>query len=78
VAPRVPINTPVLCPGTGGLTRLLAYRVKLYKLSPYFPVGSTCLGGQVPTKTPVGTDGHLDLKAGGKSIDQKAYRSMIV
>jgi hypothetical protein len=30
-----------------------------------------------PTKTPVGTDGHLDLNKGGKSIDQKVYRSMI-
>jgi hypothetical protein len=30
-----------------------------------------------PTKTPMGTDGHLDLNKGGKSIDQKAYRSMI-
>jgi hypothetical protein len=30
-----------------------------------------------PTKTPMGTDGHLDLNKGGKSIDQKAYWSMI-
>jgi hypothetical protein len=30
-----------------------------------------------PAKTPMGTDGHLDLNAGGKSIDQKVYRSMI-
>jgi hypothetical protein len=30
-----------------------------------------------PTKTPMGTDVHLDLNKGGKSIDQKAYRSMI-
>jgi hypothetical protein len=30
-----------------------------------------------PTKTPMGMDGHLDLNKGGKSIDQKAYRSMI-
>jgi hypothetical protein len=27
-----------------------------------------------PTKTPMGTDGHLDLNKGGKSFDQKAYR----
>jgi hypothetical protein len=27
-------------------------------------------------KTPMGMEGHLDLKKGGKSIDQKAYRSM--
>jgi hypothetical protein len=30
-----------------------------------------------PAKTPMGTDGHLDLDKGGKSVDQKAYRSMI-
>jgi hypothetical protein len=28
-------------------------------------------------KTPMGTDGHLDLNKGGKPVDQKAYRSMI-
>jgi hypothetical protein len=31
-----------------------------------------------PAKTPMGTDRHLDLDKGGKSVDQKAYRSMIV
>jgi hypothetical protein len=30
-----------------------------------------------PAKTSMGTDGHLDLNKGGKSVDQKAYRSMI-
>jgi hypothetical protein len=30
-----------------------------------------------PAKTPMGTDRHLDLNKGGKSVDQKAYRSMI-
>jgi hypothetical protein len=30
-----------------------------------------------PTKTPMGTDRYLDLNKGGKSIDQKAYGSMI-
>jgi hypothetical protein len=30
-----------------------------------------------PTKTPMGTDGHLDLNKRGKFVDQKAYRSMI-
>jgi hypothetical protein len=30
-----------------------------------------------PIKTPMGTNGHLDLDIGGKSIDQKVYRSMI-
>jgi hypothetical protein len=31
-----------------------------------------------PITTPIGTNGHLDLNTGGKSIDQKVYRSMIV
>jgi hypothetical protein len=30
-----------------------------------------------PIKTPMGTNGHLDLDTGGKSVDQKVYRSMI-
>jgi hypothetical protein len=30
-----------------------------------------------PAKTPMGTDGHLDLNKEVKSIDQKVYRSMI-
>jgi hypothetical protein len=28
-------------------------------------------------KTPMGTNEHLDLNIGGKSVDQKVYRSMI-
>jgi hypothetical protein len=30
-----------------------------------------------PTKTPMGTNRHVDLNKGGKPVDQKAYRSMI-
>src|SRR5688500_14498099 len=30
-----------------------------------------------PIKTSMGTNGHLDLNAGGKYVDQKVYRSMI-
>jgi hypothetical protein len=30
-----------------------------------------------PAKTPMGTDGHVNLNKGGKSVDQKAYQSMI-
>jgi hypothetical protein len=30
-----------------------------------------------PAKTPMGTNGHLDFNKGGKSVDQKAYQSMI-
>ena len=30
-----------------------------------------------PIKTPMGTNGHLDLDTWGKSVDQKVYRSMV-
>jgi hypothetical protein len=30
-----------------------------------------------PAKTPMGTDGHVDLNKGGKSVDQPVYWSMI-
>jgi hypothetical protein len=30
-----------------------------------------------PIKTLMGTNGHLDLDTGGKSVDQKVYQSMI-
>jgi hypothetical protein len=30
-----------------------------------------------PAKSLMGNDEHLDLNAGGKYVDQKAYRSMI-
>jgi hypothetical protein len=30
-----------------------------------------------PIKTLMGTNKHLDLDAGGKSVDKKLYRSMI-
>jgi hypothetical protein len=30
-----------------------------------------------PIKTLMGTNGHLDLDMGGKSVDQKVYRSII-
>jgi hypothetical protein len=30
-----------------------------------------------PIKTPMGTNGNLNLDTGGKSVDQKVYRSMI-
>jgi hypothetical protein len=31
-----------------------------------------------PIKTPMDTNGHLDLDEGGKSVDLKIYRSMLV
>jgi hypothetical protein len=35
------------------------------------------MGKAKPIKTPMGTNSHLDLDMGGKSVDQKVYRSMI-
>src|SRR5438552_12101725 len=35
------------------------------------------MGGAKPMKTPMSTNGHLDLNNEGKSVDQKVYRSMI-
>jgi hypothetical protein len=48
----------------GELTYFLGFQVKQLK-------------DAKPAKTPMGTDGHVDLNKGGKSVDQKAYRSMI-
>jgi hypothetical protein len=30
-----------------------------------------------PVKTPLGTNGHLDLDMGGTSVDEKVYHSII-
>src|SRR5437016_5106123 len=35
------------------------------------------MDGTKPIKTPMSTNGHLDLNNEGKSMDQKVYRSMI-
>jgi hypothetical protein len=35
------------------------------------------MGKAKSIKTPMGTNGHLDLDLGGTSVDQKVYRSMI-
>ena len=35
------------------------------------------MGNAKPIKTPMAVNGHLDLNEGGKSMDQKVYRSMI-
>ena len=35
------------------------------------------MDGAKPIKTPMSTNGHLDLNNEGKSVDQKVYRSMI-
>jgi hypothetical protein len=35
------------------------------------------MGKEKPIRTPMGTNGHLDLDLGGTSVDQKVYHSMI-
>jgi hypothetical protein len=69
----------------GGLTYFLGFQVKQLKddilisqmkytqdLLKMFGMKDT-----KPIKTLMGTNEHLDLDAGGKSIDQKVYQSMI-
>jgi hypothetical protein len=36
-----------------------------------------CMEDAKPIKTPMATNGHLDLDEGGKPVDLKLYRSMI-
>jgi hypothetical protein len=36
-----------------------------------------CIDKAKPIKTPMDTNGHLDLDLGGTSVDQKVYRFMI-
>jgi hypothetical protein len=36
-----------------------------------------CMDDSKPIKTPIATNGHLDLDEGGKPVDLKLYRSMI-
>jgi hypothetical protein len=66
--------------GMNALETLLSLMVlkseKLTLLSSLKQLTKTCLYAK-PIKTPMGTNGHLDLDTGGKSIDQKVYWSMI-
>jgi hypothetical protein len=68
----------------GELNYFLGFQVKQLKdvtfISQTKYTRSSQAGGMKnakPAKTPMGTDGHVDLNKGGKSVDQKAYRSMI-
>jgi hypothetical protein len=49
LAARVPINTPVQCPWEARLTEQSPFHSKPCLHSFHSPVGSTCLGEQVPT-----------------------------
>jgi hypothetical protein len=53
------------------------FRVSLKKFQDLNFWDATGMKDAKPAKTPMGTDGHVDLNKGGKSVDQKAYRSMI-
>jgi hypothetical protein len=69
----------------GGLTYFLVFQVKQLKDSTFISQTKYTqdllkrfgMKDAKPAKTPMGTDGHLDLNKGGKPVDQKAYRSMI-
>jgi hypothetical protein len=68
----------------GELTYFLGYQVKNLKEGTFLSqtkytqdiLKKFGMKDAKPAKTPMGTDGHLDLNAGGKSVDQKVYRSM--
>jgi hypothetical protein len=53
----------------GELTYFLGFQVKQLKDGTF--ISQTKYAK--PAKTPMGTDGHVDLNKGGKSVDQKAY-----
>jgi hypothetical protein len=58
----------------GELNYFLGFQVKQLKEGTFI---SQMKYTQDLLKTPMGTDEHLDLNKGGKSVDQNAYRSMI-
>jgi hypothetical protein len=69
----------------GELTYLLGFQVKQLKEEAFLSqtkytqniLKKFGIKDAKPAKTPMGTNRHLDLNAGGKSVDQKVYRSMI-
>jgi hypothetical protein len=69
----------------GELTYFLGFQVKQLKEGTFIPqmryaqdaIKKFGMKDTKLTKMLMGTDGHLDLNVGGKSVDQKVYRSMI-
>jgi hypothetical protein len=69
----------------GELTYFLGFQVKQFKEGIFISqmkytqdmLKKFVMKDTKPIKTLMGTNGHLDLNAGGKSVDQKIYRSMI-
>jgi hypothetical protein len=69
----------------GELTYFLGFQVKQLKEGTFIPqtkytkyiLNKFGMKDTKPTKMPMGTNEHLGLNAGGKSVDQKVYRSMI-
>jgi hypothetical protein len=69
----------------GVLTSFLGFQIKQAKEETFVSQTKyTCgilkrfgMDNAKPIKTPMGTNGHLDLDLGGTSVDQKVYRSMI-
>jgi hypothetical protein len=69
----------------GDLNHFLGFQVKQLKEGTFFTQTKYTqdllkrfgIKDAKPAKTPMGTDRHLDLNKGGKSVDQRAYWSMI-
>jgi hypothetical protein len=69
----------------GELTYFLGFQVKQLKEGTFIPqmryaqvaIKKFGMNDTKLTKMLMGTDRHLDLNVGGKSVDQKVYRSMI-
>jgi hypothetical protein len=69
----------------GGMAYFLGFQVKQLKEGIFIPqikytqdiLKKFGIKDAKPIKTSMGTNGHMDLDAGGKSVDQKVYRSMI-
>jgi hypothetical protein len=69
----------------GELKYLLGFQVKQLQVGTFISqtkyiqdiVNKFGMKDAKPIKTPMGTNGHLDHDTGGKSVDQKVYRSMI-
>jgi hypothetical protein len=53
------------------LTFFLRFQIKHAK-------DGTFISQTKPIKTPMGTNGHLEIDLGGTSVDQKVYCSMII
>jgi hypothetical protein len=61
----------------GELKYFLGFQIKQLQESTFISQTKYIQDVLKPIKTPMGTNGHLDLDTGGKSVDQKVYQTMI-